>query len=363
MTTSRRYTLITPRLDRTGPCNVAVDIGRAALANGWQVSLLYLSEGPGRDDVQGFTEVRRFRWSDLLRTRGVVHTHCLRPDLMGWLLSWNRNCKTLTTLHNYFLIDLGFDHPQWQVRASWGLWRRAIAGLDHRVCISEAMCRYYRRVLPQLDFDLAYNFRSELLSPPAPPAPDLAIWLTEQTALGRVKLAYVGGLVPRKNLLPLLDAISRAPELSLILCGQGPQMTELRTRAKALGLDDRVLFAGQVLNPESIVAACDILVLPSHAEGLPLVTIEAARVGRPCLLSNIAVHRELASLGLGETFDRHRFSDFRERALSIARAVSPQSQLALKKLWQERFSDTAGFAQYVRLLDGIPARQEGPDAL
>ena len=228
MTTSRHYTLLVPRLDRTGPCNVAVDVGHAAVSAGWTVRLLFLSGVLGRDDVQGFAEVRRFRLSDLLHLDGVVHTHCLRPDLIGALLSFNRRCEVLTTLHNYFLIDLGFDHPRWRVRCAWFVWRWAIARHRHRVCISNAMRRYYRRLLPGQSFDRVYNFR---------PARDGSLdaadsrtvhWIAAQRDASRTCLVYVGSLSRRKNLLPLIQALSSEPTLALMLCGVADAATLCR---------------------------------------------------------------------------------------------------------------------------------------
>ena len=351
MTTLRRYTLITPRLDRTGPCNVAVDIGRAAALAGWHVTFLYLSGTDERGDVAAFADARRFRWSDILGAQGVIHTHCLRPDLLGWLFTWNSRCTVMTTLHNYFLIDLGFDHATWKVRLAWEFWRRAIAAMSHRACISRAMLRYYRRLLPRLEFELAYNFRQDIVSP-EPAEERLGSWVASRKAAGQTCLVYVGSLSARKNLRPLFAALVSAPELSLLICGQGPQQGELKVLAEELGLAARVLFAGQVRHPEGVLPLCDMLVLPSLAEGLPLAVVEALRAGLPCLLSNIAVHRELAALGAGRTFDHHRFTNFRQQAAALSREDSPVTRQAAIALWAKHFSASAGFAQYERILAG-----------
>src|SRR5574340_385822 len=96
MTTSRRYTLIVPRVDHTGPCNVAVDLARAAAAAGWAVQILYLSGTPSRDVGDAAIPVRRVRFGDLFSLRGVLHTHCLRPDLLGALLRRHRVARWRT---------------------------------------------------------------------------------------------------------------------------------------------------------------------------------------------------------------------------------------------------------------------------
>lgn len=349
MTISRHYTLITPSADRTGPTNVAVEVGRAAVVAGWNVSLLYLSGATDRDDLEGFSEVRRLRPSDLFMRSGVIHTHGLRPDLVGWLFSWNPRCTVMTTLHGHFPHHLAFDYPGWKVHLAWAVWSRALARFDHRVCISVTMRRFYRRYLPKLTFDLAYNFRSDDLSRPAVTPSSFEPWLITQRQAGRIVLAYVGSLSTRKNVQPLLEAVRAAPELSLVVCGNGPLRDQLTAQARSGQFGDRVLLLGHQPQPECIVAASDMLVLASHAEGLPLVVLEAARVGRPSLMSNIAVHRELAGLGLGLVFERHGFSNFREQAHALARRTS---DAAIGRLWKERFSDEVGFQQYEFILRG-----------
>jgi glycosyltransferase involved in cell wall biosynthesis len=354
MTTSRHYTLITPRLDDTGPCNVAVDIGRAAASAGWTVSLRYLSGDPSRNDLAEFRDVRQLRLSDLANASGVIHTHCLRPDLLGWLFTFNSKCTVVTTLHNHFLIDLSFDHAPWKVRLAWRLWSAALRRFDHRVCISQTMRRYYRRLMPDLEFDVAYNFRSnpEASGRPQDAPPDLIDWLRAQRLKGRIVLAYVGSLTQRKNLAPLIEALAAEREMALILCGRGNQKADLERASIDLGLGDRVLFLGQVASPREVVRMCDALILPSLAEGLPLAVLEAASVGRPSLMSNITVHRELARLGVGATFDHRRFSDFaaQVRTVMCGRPSGQGPDPGLQSLWRDTFSSEVGFRRYETLL-------------
>jgi len=212
------------------------------------------------------------------------------------------------------------------------------------------MCRYYRRSLPDLSFNLAYNFRAseEATSLKAPSS--FETWLTCQRAANRTVLAYVGSLSTRKNVQPMLEAVIRDPDLCLVVCGDGPLKTWFTERMTSGTLEDRLLFLGQQLHPLPIVARSDMLVLPSHAEGLPLVVLEAASVCRPTLMSNIAVHRELATLGLGMVFDRHKFTDFSEKAQALA-LRTPDATLG--KLWEERFSSSMGFDRYNKIVNNI----------
>ena len=58
--------------------------------------------------------------------------------------------------------------------------------------------------------------------------------------------------------------------------GEGPEEAALKKRAAALGIADRVHFAGYSENLDSAYERAGIFVLPSLGEGLPNVLLEAA---------------------------------------------------------------------------------------
>lgn len=351
MVVPRHYTLIVPRADRTGPTNVAVDLGNAAAKAGWKVDLLFLSGQVLRDDLEAFADVRQLKLADLTALGGVVHTHGLRPDLVGWLLSWNRKCTVVTTLHGHFPQHLTYDHAHWQVAIVWAIWRWSLRRFAARVCISHAMRRHYQRQLPGLTFDVAYNSRSQPAEVAPLPEP-LQHWLQGQRAAQRLVLAYVGALSARKNVGFLLQAVADTSHLCLVLCGRGPLEGQIAAMSKQPELNDRVLMLGQVSNASAVIAQSDMLVLASYAEGFPLVVLEAASVDRRSLLSNIAVHRELAVLGLGATFARGSTRDFARAATQLATRPHDGTTSAL---WKDRFSPQAGFSRYEEIFGQHPA--------
>jgi hypothetical protein len=81
-----------------------------------------------------------------------------------------------------------------------------------------------------------------------------------------------------------------------------------------------------------------------------LVVLEAASAGLPSLMSNIAVHREMASLGFGVTFDRFSFHNFCEKAQLLALDRTAEKDARRVSLWREKFSHGPGFARYKQLL-------------
>lgn len=93
-------------------------------------------------------------------------------------------------------------------------------------------------------------------------------------------LLFVGGDWDRKRLALAIDALSLAPEWTLIVVGAGDR-TRYKAQAAALGVSKRIRFVGPVRDPRAFYWACDLLVQPSQYEALPLVLLEACAAGVP----------------------------------------------------------------------------------
>jgi glycosyltransferase involved in cell wall biosynthesis len=104
-------------------------------------------------------------------------------------------------------------------------------------------------------------------------------------------LLGVGRLEREKGFEVLIDALPRIAcpggrPATLRLVGSGAGEPELRERARSHGLGDRVCFDGHVpFGPELFAryASAQLLVIPSHTEGVPKAAYEAMAFGRPVL--------------------------------------------------------------------------------
>ncbi len=114
---------------------------------------------------------------------------------------------------------------------------------------------------------------------------------------GRRLIACVGRLESQKNLPWLferLPAIFAAHgDYDLLLVGEGPQRATLQQLAARLGIVDRVLFAGYRDDVPAILAASDVLVLPSRWEGMPNVVLEAMAAAKPVVATDVEGVSEL----------------------------------------------------------------------
>jgi glycosyltransferase involved in cell wall biosynthesis len=107
----------------------------------------------------------------------------------------------------------------------------------------------------------------------------------------------LGRLHPNKGFDILLEAMARAPGLFLWLAGEGPEETALRQKAGALKILDRVRFLGWCEDAPGLLAACDMLVVPSRIEPLGNTIIEAWAAGKPVIASQSAGPSELIASG------------------------------------------------------------------
>ncbi|MCK4679607.1 glycosyltransferase family 4 protein [bacterium] len=82
-------------------------------------------------------------------------------------------------------------------------------------------------------------------------------------------------------------ASARVPDLRMIFAGDGELEGELRAEAAELGIADHVLFVGFRRDIPRLLAASDVLLLPSDDECLPLVILEAMSSRRPVIATDV----------------------------------------------------------------------------
>jgi glycosyltransferase involved in cell wall biosynthesis len=118
------------------------------------------------------------------------------------------------------------------------------------------------------------------------------------------RLVCVGRLSEQKGQLLLLEALGRLVSegvpFETVLAGDGPMRGDVEQRMRRLGLEGRVRITGWLSNDavRREILAARALVLPSFAEGLPVVLMEALALGRPVVTTYIAGIPELVENGV-----------------------------------------------------------------
>lgn len=125
---------------------------------------------------------------------------------------------------------------------------------------------------------------------------------------GKTVLGFIGSFYAYEGLDILLNALpqmlARRPDIRVLLVGGGPQDAALRAQAKALGIEDKVLFTGRVPHSEvqRYYNLVDVLCYPRHKMRLtdlvtPLKPLEAMAQGRLMVASDVGGHKELIEDG------------------------------------------------------------------
>jgi glycosyltransferase involved in cell wall biosynthesis len=110
---------------------------------------------------------------------------------------------------------------------------------------------------------------------------------------GWTTLLYCGRLLREKGVLDLVRALAQVPRTVLVLAGAGPERPRLERAAAALGVADRLRFAGPVAYHDvpRLYASADVLCLPSvptpyWQEQFGMVLVEALACGLPIVAAD-----------------------------------------------------------------------------
>lgn len=112
-------------------------------------------------------------------------------------------------------------------------------------------------------------------------------------------ILFMGRLVYEKGIQYLISAmpkiLSRYHDAKLVIAGKGGMLDELRQQVKALGIENKVYFAGYLngKDVQKMYKAADISVFPSTYEPFGIVALEAMLAENPVVVSDIGGLNEI----------------------------------------------------------------------
>jgi len=226
----------------------------------------------------------------------VVHTHTSKAGFFGRLGARLAGCTSVVHTVHGFAFHERSPRP---IVAIYVLAERLAA----RWCTRIVTVSHYHR---DWALRLGIGQPDQIVAVPNGIAPARTLARSEidriRSGLGippdAVAITSAGRLAPGKGLPQLIDAFAklvrvRHEELRLVLPGTGPIEQLLRARVSAFGIDGLVCFPGFRDDVRDIVAASDIVALPSEREGLSLALLEAMAAGIPIVASQIGSNREV----------------------------------------------------------------------
>ena len=306
--------------------------------------------------VKGIVEVYR-----LLR-RGryhLVQSHTSVGGLVARVACWAARVPVVWTVHG-----LG-AHP------GHAPWKRALLRVveamldrvtDHYVAVSEDLRdEGVRRGIYRPERVTVIPNGLEITSPPSD-TEGRALRRELGLAEGCPVIGTVTRLEPQKAIDVFLHAAARvkvrAPEVAVLIAGDGPQRAELEALARHLGLGSAVRFLGWRSDALRVLAALDLFCMSSRWEGCPMVLLEAMAAQRPVVATDIGGVREIVVQGeTGLLVPAGDAAAFAEASLRLLASPAERQRMgeAGRLRMQSRFSLEKMVTAYASLYRGLAA--------
>lgn len=212
----------------------------------------------------------------------VIHCHGAKANMLGVLIKKLRSIPVMTTVHSDPKLDyLGTPLKQFTFGSINAI---ALRNMDYYMAVASKM----EQNLIERGFDpwrifTIYNGLdfSKAKTKPKPHKAD-----SEDLVVG-----IAARLTPIKDIGTVIRAFSIAyeknPRLKLMIAGTGEDETELRTLAKELSIEDRVVFVGWISDIQGFFSQVDINVLASLSETFPYSLLEGAYEHCPAIASRV----------------------------------------------------------------------------
>lgn len=259
----------------------------------------------------------------------AVNTHNLAGfSAIAWRETARRGLPLVHTLHDHYLLcpystmfrdERNCASPCLRCRVASAPRRSMARHVDAVIGVSRYILERHRAA------GLFANAHASVVYGAVPAAPPPAVAAPRH----RLRIGYLGGLVPAKGVHRLLEAFLSLPAgaAELHIAGTGDADFETALRARAVGRDD-VHWQG-VVRPGDYLHALDLLVVPSLVnEGMGRVVLEAFSHGVPVAASRRGGLPELVLGASGWLFEP---DDLAQLPAILKSVVEQPGQLAARR--------------------------------
>lgn len=211
----------------------------------------------------------------------ILHIHCasrgsfMRKSMVA-LLGKLLGKKTIMHVHG------GLFHQFYKSTFLMTFYVRSILrSCDRVICLTDDWSSMFSEDL--------YLSNLSVVSNPVKAYPQRVFDISSAT----ISLLFLGTITANKGIFELVDYIQANPyyldnKIKLIICGEG-ESDKLLTYIKKENKVNDIHFAGWVngFKKDDLICACDIFILPSHYEGLPMAILEAMSAGKPIISTSV----------------------------------------------------------------------------
>ena len=284
----------------------------------------------------------------------IVQTFLWHANVLGGTVAAGPTVSPIVTG-----VRVAEPHRSWRRPLEWLAGRLA----DRHVAVSEGVAKFAReRIGLQANKIVVIPNGVSLPEEPVAPADLSRLGLPG----GRRAIAFVGRLDEQKGVEWLVEQtpelFKRLPQHDLLIVGTGPLEHRLRSCAERLTVAGRVHFAGWRDDVQSILAAVDLVFLPSLWEGMPNIVLEAMAAARPIVAFDVEGIAEALGEDASRQIAAHKDRDgFIERMVEIAADFELQLRLghANRDRVMRQFAVENMVARYDRLYFELTSNDSG----
>lgn len=261
---------------------------------------------------------------DVLHTRNTATLEC---QLVGW---WRRIPLRLHGEHGWDVNDLHGSNKRYQML------RKLLKPFIHRyIALSTEAVNYLIDTIgvkPQRVEHICNGVDANKFKP------------RDKAQGSPLIIGCVGRLEAVKNQALLLDAFADAiqvcqpGQVKLHIVGEGSFYPALIAQAKALGIEDKVYFAGNRDDIDKQMQGFDVFVLPSLAEGISNTILEAMSSGLPVIATDVGGNPDLVVDGdtgyLVASQDKHEMGQKIVDYVNQPQLVQRQGEQSRKRVEQ-----------------------------
>ncbi|MEK6288254.1 MAG: glycosyltransferase [Acidobacteriota bacterium] len=229
----------------------------------------------------------------------ILHTHLFEPSVIGLVAGLLARTRTRVVTRHYSDYHTRIN-KRWHVRLDQLCTRLSHAVIavsehtaEHLIQVENAPREKVHAIMNGIDFDRA--------KPSAPDARERV--RREFFAEDSYLLLIVARLHPEKGHHYLFEALRELRGLCdrsvrLLVAGKGTFESAYREEVRALGCEDIVSFLGFRNDAADLIAAADLLILPSLAEAFGLTLTEALYLGTPVVATRVGGIPEIVDDGI-----------------------------------------------------------------
>ena len=232
------------------------------------------------------------RLEALIRREGydLIHCHGARGNMIGAMLATRLHLPTVSTVHSDYRLDY-LGRPL--SRLTYGAINTiSLRLLDFRIGVSDAMVDLL--ISRGFDPERLFAIYNGLDFTPRPVAMEREAFFRSVGLSAQADSVVVGiaaRLNPVKDIGTLIRGFAKAreqaPQLRLLIAGEGDELASLQRLAEELGVSDTVVFAGWLSDTDTFYNAIDINTLTSISETFPYALTEGARAALPTVSSRV----------------------------------------------------------------------------